>query len=313
MNDQSSTLFGFKVDIDTYEGGLTGIPNLVDLFKKHHIPASFFGVMGPDHSGRAAFRVFTHKGFLKKMLRTKAPKIYGIRTLLYGTLLPGPMMCEKLGDAYRMILQEGFELGMHGYDHIAWHNRLTGWTEEKIQPEYEKMISAYRKMAGRAPESLGTPGWQESLNHIRVTDRLGIAYRSDMRFSQPFFPVGEGYASRVLEIPTTFPSLDEILGNSDQTSESSLVTAMMKSLQRGKVNVFTLHTELEGRSYLPFLEEFILELKKVDGLEFLNLRSIAERALKNGPVVQKAFSMGEVSGRAGLVAVAGEKVNNENH
>ena len=37
------------------------------------VPASFFVAMGPDHSGRAIRRLFTHKGFLQKMLRTGAP------------------------------------------------------------------------------------------------------------------------------------------------------------------------------------------------------------------------------------------------
>jgi len=298
-----STLFGFKVDIDTYEGGREGIPNLINLFKNHNIPASFFAVMGPEHSGRAVFRIFTHKGFLKKMLRTKAPKAYGLKTLLYGTLLPGPMMGEKLKSQYRLIIDEGFELGVHGYDHISWHNNLTKWTEERIKTEYEKVMEAYRKISGTYPIGLGTPGWQESRNHLKVTDTLGIKYRSDMRADGPFFPVKDGYESKILEIPTTFPSLDEVLGNEEMLKGKKPVDVMMENVQPGKINIFTLHTELEGRFYLRFLEEFIIKLKEVKGIEFLTLRDISEKVNREHDVPKKAFHMGELPGRAGLIAI----------
>ncbi|MBN1520887.1 MAG: polysaccharide deacetylase family protein [Candidatus Aureabacteria bacterium] len=297
---------GLKVDIDTYEGAKEGIPRLIKLFKRHSIPASFFAVMGPEHSGRAVFRLFTHKGFLKKMLRTKAPKAYGLKTLLYGTLLPGPMMSEKLKHHYRMIISEGFELGVHGYDHIAWHNDLTKWSEEKIRGEYDKIREAYRKIAGKDPESLGTPGWQESADHLKVTDSLGFSYRSDTRFSQPFYPEKDGYASSVPEIPTTFPSLDEVLGNEDVLKGKGPFDVMMQRLQEGKINIFTLHTELEGRFYLRFFEEFILKLKEKKGMEFLTLQAIADRVRENDDIPRRSFHMGEVPGRAGKVAIGGE-------
>ena len=306
MNTNQKTLFGFKVDIDTYEGAKTGIPNLIALFKKYDIPASFFGVMGPDHSGRAVFRVFTQKGFLKKMLRTNAPSQYGLKTMLYGTLLPGPEMSVKLRSHYRSIIDEGFELGMHGYDHIDWHNNLTRWSEDRIRDEYKKMMQAYRDITDCDAKSLGTPGWQESVEHIKVTDSLGILYRSDTRFSQPFLPSQSGFVSKVLEIPTTFPSLDELLGLKDMQGKSA-AEYLMQYFEKDKVNIFTLHTELEGRSYLGFLEDFIIRLKEVENIEFLTLCDIAERVYQKSDAPNKTFHMGEVKGRAGLVAIAGNK------
>ncbi|MCK5591750.1 MAG: polysaccharide deacetylase family protein [Candidatus Pacebacteria bacterium] len=306
MSIELQTIFGFKVDIDTYEGGKEDIPNLIRLFKKHDIPASFFGVMGPDHSGRAAFRVFTHKGFLRKMIRTKAPSQYGLKTMLYGTLLPGPFMPVKLKKHYKNIIDEGFELGMHGYDHIAWHNNLTRWSEERIRNEYKKMMQAYSDAIGEDVKSLGTPGWQESIRHIKVTDSLGFSYRSDTRFSQPYFPSIDGYVSNTLEIPTTFPSLDEIMGREDM-QEKNPVEYMMQYFEKDKVNIFTLHTELEGRSYLGFLEEFILKLKEIENIEFLTLSDISKRICQKKDIPKKTFHMGEVKGRAGLVAIAENK------
>lgn len=306
MSNQAPTLFSFKVDIDTFEGAREGIPRLISFFKKHGLPATFLGVMGPDNSGRAAFRVFTHKGFLKKMLRTNAAANYGLKTMFYGTLLPAPMMSVRLKDLYRRIIDEGFEFGMHGYDHISWHNSLTEWSGEKIEKEYLKMVSCYRDAVGMDPSGEGTPGWQESLNHLKASDRLNLLYRSDTRFSQPYFPTAGEYVSKTLEIPTTFPSLDEALGILEDKSDASLVSYMMKFLARGKVNVFTLHTEMEGRAYLPFMEKFTGELKRVEGIGFHTLQAAAGKILQGSNIPKKGFRMGEVPGRAGLVAVAEE-------
>src|SRR5437764_3043105 len=92
-----------KVDCDTFEGTKKGLPNLLRLFDEFKIRASFFFTLGPDTSGRAAFRVFTQKGFLKKMLRSNAVALYGPRTMLYGTLLPSPMIGKKLADTIRLV------------------------------------------------------------------------------------------------------------------------------------------------------------------------------------------------------------------
>jgi hypothetical protein len=52
-----------KVDVDTCIGLKEGVPNLLALFRRCSVPASFFIAFGPDNSGKAIRRVFT-RGFL---------------------------------------------------------------------------------------------------------------------------------------------------------------------------------------------------------------------------------------------------------
>ena len=78
-----------KVDVDTYEGTRQGVPALVEICRRHGAPATFLFSLGPDHTGRAIKRVF-RPGFLSKVSRTSVLEHYGLKTLLYGTLLPGP-------------------------------------------------------------------------------------------------------------------------------------------------------------------------------------------------------------------------------
>ena len=84
-----------KVDCDTYLGTRDGIPRLLDILGSRGIRATFFFTLGPDRSGVAVRRVFTRKGFLKKMLRSRAPSLYPLRTMLSGTLLPAPRIGER--------------------------------------------------------------------------------------------------------------------------------------------------------------------------------------------------------------------------
>ena len=78
-----------KVDVDTLRGTREGTPNLGRAFDKLDLKATFLFSLGPDHTGWALKRVF-RPGFLKKVSRTSVVEHYGIKTLLYGVLLPGP-------------------------------------------------------------------------------------------------------------------------------------------------------------------------------------------------------------------------------
>ena len=69
----SPSRVALKVDCDTYEGTRDGIPRLLEIFAARGIRATFFFTLGPDRSGVALRRIFTRKGFLAKMIRSRAP------------------------------------------------------------------------------------------------------------------------------------------------------------------------------------------------------------------------------------------------
>ena len=61
-------------------------------------------------------------GFIGKVQRTSVVQHYGVKTLLYGTLLPGPDIGERGGDVMRHVRDEGFEVGIHCWDHTKWQD-----------------------------------------------------------------------------------------------------------------------------------------------------------------------------------------------
>src|SRR4030042_7073231 len=113
-----------KVDVDTLEGFRQGVPALLDILADQGVRASFFLALGPDNSGRALLRVFRQEGFLEKMWRTRAPALYGLRTMCYGTVLPAPLIGAAAPELPRRIAAAGHEVGLPGYDHVRWHDHL---------------------------------------------------------------------------------------------------------------------------------------------------------------------------------------------
>src|SRR6476620_4252037 len=99
-----------KVDVDTDRGTREGVPNLVADCQELRAPACFLFSLGPDQTGRAVTRVL-RPGFFKKVSRTSVVEIYGLRTLLNGTLLPAPHIGQRNAHIRRAVKDAGFEVG----------------------------------------------------------------------------------------------------------------------------------------------------------------------------------------------------------
>ena len=82
-------LLTLKVDVDTYRGTREGVPNLLRLLSAHQADATFLFSLGPDHTGWALRRAL-RPGFFQKVSRTSVVEHYGLKTLMYGVLLPAP-------------------------------------------------------------------------------------------------------------------------------------------------------------------------------------------------------------------------------
>src|ERR1700743_2885305 len=91
-----------KIDVDTDRGTLEGVPRLANLFERLDVRATFLFSLGPDHTGRAVKRAL-RRGFMGKVRRTSVLKHYGLKTLLYGTLLPGPHIGRRRADVMRAV------------------------------------------------------------------------------------------------------------------------------------------------------------------------------------------------------------------
>ena len=242
MTVENCTL-AIKIDIDTLKGYREGLPRLLDILKAHGARASIFFSMGPDESGKALRRIF-RKGFLTKMLRTRAPSTYGLRTLFYGTLLPAPMIVPSDPSLLCRALDEGHECGIHAWNHVLWQDRLPRMTRDVIRHELGMAMELFQTVSGVRPSCCAAPGWQVTPDSLAVQDELGFAYCSDTRGSAPFLPRIGGQTFRTPQVPSTLPTLDELLGREGVSAENA-ADHYLDLLEPG-LNVLTIHTEMEG-------------------------------------------------------------------
>jgi undecaprenyl phosphate-alpha-L-ara4FN deformylase len=296
------SILGLKVDVCTYEGLRVGVPNLLRLFAERGIRASFFVALGPDTTGRAILRVL-RPGFVSKLRRTRAVRTYGLRTLLSGTLLPPRHPVRRLAPVLRSIAAAEHELAVHGYNHQRWQDRLHRMDEPAVREEIGRAMALYREVAGNAPRGFGAPGWQVTPASLRVVDGMGFAYASDTRGRQPFFPRIDEVRLRTLQLPTTFPTLDEVLGREGMQPEDfiGLVCGQMRDAAPG---VLTLHAEMEGVNYLAMTDRLLAALREAR-VTCVPLETLAERICagdtKTIPTAEVVAR--PIRGRAGMVAM----------
>ena len=294
-----------KVDVDTYRGTRKGVPRLVDILKRHGAGATFFFSLGPDHTGRAIKRAF-RSGFIGKVSRTSVLSNYGLFTLLYGTLLPGPDIGRRCANVIRSVRDADFEVGIHAWDHVKWQDGIARagdrWTERQM-----------RLARGRFEEILGEParahaaaGWQTNLHALRLTQRLGFDYCSDTRGSCPFIPVWRAEIVACPQLPTTLPTVDELIGTNGLTAKNVAEHLLGLTRERPAAgHVYTLHAELEGGKLAGAFEAMLAGWKS-QGYELVSLRALAESLdLKSLP--RNEIALGSVPGRSGSLALQGKE------
>lgn len=282
-----------KIDIDTLKGYLEGLPKLLDILKANDVKASIFFSLGPDNSGKALRRVF-RKGFIKKMFRTKAPAAYGLKTLFYGTLLPAPMIVKSNPDLLRRAIDEGHDCGIHAWDHVYWQDNLYKLSRETIRNEFEKAMNLFTSITGKRALSCAAAGWQVSADSLSVQDDLNFIYCSDVRGHSPFLLEFDGKVFRTPQIPSTLPTLDEVLG----VVETEKINAYYFGLLKEGLNVHTIHTEMEGGMMSGTFSEF-LRLCRDNNVDFLTLKDVAE----NYNFTRSKVILGNLPGRAGKLAI----------
>ncbi|HWF99806.1 MAG TPA: polysaccharide deacetylase family protein [Steroidobacteraceae bacterium] len=289
-----------KIDVDTYRGTREGVPRLAAALERAGARATFLFSLGPDHTGRAIKRVF-RRGFLGKVRRTSVTQHYGVKTLLYGVLLPGPHIGRRCADVMREVARRGFEVGVHTYDHIRWQDGVAraseAWTRRLLVLAREEFIRVF----DRTPEVHGAAGWQVNASVPELERELGFRYASDTRGNGPFVPVVGGAEVAVPQLPTTLPTLDELIGRDDLGGVDP-VTHLLELTKDGRQDqVFTLHAELEGGAYLEGFER-LLRAWRDRGFALTDLATHAQ-TLEVPRLPRCEIVSGTVAGRSGTLAI----------
>lgn len=300
-----------KIDIDTLRGTIEGVPRLLDLLDRHGITATFLFSLGPDHTGRAIRRAL-RPGFFSKVKRTSVVEHYGIRTLLYGTVLPGPDIGLRGAGVLREARKRGHEVGIHTWDHTLWQDRVrkssARWTWHQMERAYRRYVD----LLGEAPTTHGAAGWQVNDDALRQLDTWGMRYASDGRVADDeidrgaFRPCVGGRALDCIQIPTTLATLDELIGLDGRDAMGAAEVLLARTMDSSADEVFTLHAELEGMKLIGAFERLIAGWKD-QGFVLGTLAGSYAR-IEPDRVPLRTWRWGAVTGRSGELMLAGDRV-----
>jgi undecaprenyl phosphate-alpha-L-ara4FN deformylase len=143
----------------------------------------------------------------------------------------------------------------------------------------------------------------------RIEDEMGFDYGSDTRGQGPFLPVLQGIAGACPQIPTTLPTLDELIGWGGCTQanfDDRVYAASRRQPPGSQGHVYTLHAELEGMRLLGVMGRLLARWSSDD----VPVQPLGEvfRNLNLQELPRHRVEWGTVEGRSGRVAVQGPEV-----
>ena len=246
---------GLRIDVDTYRGTRLGVPAICDSLAKHGVKGSFFFSVGPDNMGRHLWRL-VKPAFLLKMFRSNAASLYGWDILLRGTFFPGPIIGKNLAEPIRRAANEGHEIGLHAWDHHAWQAKIDSMDADAIYRHLERGVKALTEICGKSPTCSAAPGWKANEAMLAQKERFPFRYNSDCRGDSVFMPVVNGKRLTQPQIPVNLPTYDEIIGRDGITS-SNYNDHLLSLIKPGKMNLLTIHAEVEGIVCHKMFDEFL--------------------------------------------------------
>ncbi len=293
---------GLRIDVDTWRGTRLGVPDLLARLERHDIRASFFFTVGPDNMGRHLWRLL-RPAFLVKMLRSRAASLYGWDILLRGTLWPGPEIGRGLGDTIRAASEAGHEIGFHAWDHHAWQRNLERMSEDDVCTAARAGVERLTEITGTAPISSACAGWRCNDLVLRTLKRFPFSYQSDCRGDSIFLPEVDGEVLDRPQVPVTLPTYDELIGR-DGVDDSNYNARLLDMFDPARLNVLTIHAEVEGVARRDLFEEFLVQARVRD-IGFVPLGDLVH-GQADLPIAR--LVPGQAPGREGLVACQGPTI-----
>ncbi len=286
---------GLRIDVDTLRGARIGVPNLIDLLARQHIRASFFFSVGPDNMGRHLWRLI-RPAFLIKMLRTRAARLYGWDILMRGTLFPGPMIGKRCSRSIRKAAGAGHEIGLHAWDHHHWQTRVEWMDQHALTREIQRGYDLLVDILGRRPVCFAAPAWRITVDALQALDRFQFRFTSDCRGSSIFRPIVDGLKLSRIQVPTTLPTYDELIGL--KCMPETYNEYLLEMIRPDRLNVLTIHAEAEGISCLNLFRDFLDKALRRD----IVFKPLGDILAETKEIVESGIHKSTVAGRDGWIS-----------
>ena len=169
--------FTLRVDLESDKGIKEGVPKLLELLKKHKIKASFYISMGGESN---FLEILKYRNKLKTSGERKI-KVWKLKDKLRMIFFPKDFVKENK-EILRKIINEGHELGLHGWKHREW---TRGFEKINIENTINKSIKKYKKVFNKNPISFASPGFNVNNNVLKILEQNNIKFISDFPGEKP--------------------------------------------------------------------------------------------------------------------------------
>lgn len=284
-----------RVEVRSLRGLREGVANLMRLFSEYQVRASFFFPLGRDFSGRAPLQTWRQRRCL------------GLAAITYGTLAQAPSLRGEAVRLMAMARTNGHEVGVFGLSPLHWARRLAhadpAWTRRQCQALWE----AYLASDGGTPVALAVPDWQVNPTLLAALSPERYHYSSITRGRLPYLPQLQGVRSPIPEIPTTLPTVAEMLrrpGVSPDNVHEYLYAESQHVLPAG--HVFAASAEYEGLAGLGLMEKLLIMWKGQEG----SVRALGDilREIDLTTLPRHRIGWGRVDGGEGYMAMQSVQV-----
>jgi len=203
---------------------------------------------------------------------------------------------RRLGSIIRATSDAGHEVGLHAWDHHAWQAHIDEMEDDVISETLGRGIEILTGILGCPPSCSAAPGWKCNDKVLLAKSQFHFKYNSDCRGESIFRPIVGGREIPQPQIPVTLPTYDEVVGRNSVT-HGTYNDYMLTLLNRQKLNVLTIHAEVEGIACLDMFGQFVKKAL-TKGASFVPLGVLLREYPETG---SSAIVAKEIPGREGWV------------
>jgi undecaprenyl phosphate-alpha-L-ara4FN deformylase len=241
-----------KIDAATFRGTLVGVPRLVEALRAAGAQASFFFNLGPDRSGSILGRLLAESRQGASLIER------------HGLATRSTAPCCRARTSASAAPRSSAACAMPASKPGCWPGAaptgsaaLRGPTPAGPSARCGAPWIATSGPRRRRRQPMPPPAGRLNPHALRLTQRLGFGFASDTRGTHPFVPVWNAEVVLCPQLPTTLPTLDELLGSEDCNVDNvheRLLALTAEPPSTG--HVFTLRRNW-SQALLPVLEQLL--------------------------------------------------------
>ena len=184
---------------------------------------------------------------------------------------------DQFTDSVEEIVSRGHELAAHGY----LHERLAEISMEAEEQAFKRGLAAFEKVGVR-PEGFRAPYWLISDRTIKLVQRLGFRYDSNMMDSDmPYMLRLRGEDTGLVELPVEWMLDDWPQFDTERRAPDEVYRLWKPEFEGihelGRYFGLTCHPQAIGRiSRLKMLERLLEEMKAKGDVWFANCKEVAD-------------------------------------